>query len=89
MFGFGMICLPPTQPEHMHEWNQRTVVDLNNAIASTSDHQASGWVHVHVADVVFPLVERRQGRSTAKQTHTRTRRGHLISCPFKVRVQLA
>lgn len=65
------LCL--SQPEHKHELSgQRTVVDLNNAIASTSDHQASGWVHVHVGDVVLPLVERCQWSSTAPHTHTHT-----------------
>lgn len=45
-----------------------TVTDLNNTVTSTCDHQASRWVHVHVGDVVFPLVERGQRCSTT--THT-------------------
>ena len=56
-------------------WDQRAVVDLNNAVASTSDHQASGWVHVHASDVVLPFVERGQCCSTAqhtRNTHTQT-----------------
>lgn len=45
--------------------------DLNDAVAAAGHHQTSGRVHVHVADVVFPLVERSQWCSTeATQTHT-------------------
>lgn len=40
--------------------------DLNDAIAATGDHQASGWVHVHAADVVLALMERGQRRATAQ-----------------------
>lgn len=38
--------------------------DLNNSITAAGYHQASGWVHVHAADVVFALVERGQRHST-------------------------
>lgn len=53
------------------EEETRRSADLNDAVAPTGHHQTSGRVHVHVADVVFPLVECSQWCSTeATQTHT-------------------